>query len=209
MELLLITPPRTKENELSLVQHFLERGLHKLHIRKPAYETCDYERYIKAIPASFHHRLVIHGAFELVNSFPSTGVHLRSDDRQNTALLQSVQQLKPASLSTSFHGWQEIMENTTHYDYVFISPVFDSISKQGYKAAIDLGGHRQLSEWALKHKKQLPRIAGLGGVSAATLLQLYENGFEGAALLGAIWESADPIAAFSTLQQANDNPAGS
>jgi thiamine-phosphate pyrophosphorylase len=65
-----------------------------------------------------------------------------------------------------------------------------------------------LSEWAKKHKKQLPRIAGLGGVSAATLLQLYDNGFEGAALLGAIWESADPIAAFNTLQQANDNPAG-
>ena len=199
MKLYLITPPQTGKDELSLARHFLERGLHKLHIRKPDYNEEELRQYILSIPSPFHPRLALHGAPGLANEFPAMGIHLRSSDRQNAALLQQVHQLRPASLSASFHAWKEIMENTTPYDYVFISPVFDSISKQGYKAAIDPEGHAQLKQWALQHKKQLPVIVALGGVNAATLPQLQQNGFEGAALLGAIWESASPIASYEAI----------
>jgi thiamine-phosphate pyrophosphorylase len=199
MDLYLITPPQTSKDELLLARHFLERGLHKLHIRKPLYHEDDFRQYILFIPPAFHSRLVLHGASGLVNEFPAIGIHLRGGDRQNPALVEQVRQMHPASLSTSFHAWEEIMEDGIPYDYVFISPVFDSISKQGYKAAIDLAGHGRLKQWALQHKKQLPRIVALGGINAINLSLLNENGFDGAAVLGAVWESDNPIASFEAI----------
>lgn len=199
MKLYLITPPQTGRDELSLVLHFLERGLHKLHIRKPGCHEDDLRQYILSIPSPFHSRLVVHGAPALAGEFPAAGIHLRSSDRQNEALMARVRQMRPASLSTSFHAWEEIMENTTPYDYVFISPLFDSISKQGYRAAIDPAGLARLTQWASAHKKQLPGIVALGGINASTLAQVSQYGFEGAALLGAIWESADPIASYEAM----------
>jgi thiamine-phosphate pyrophosphorylase len=199
MDLYLITPPRASKDELSLARHFLECGLHKLHIRKPLYNEDDFRQYIISIPPAFHPRLVLHGVCSLVNEFPSIGIHLRGEDRQNPALVEQVRQMQPASLSTSFHAWEEIMEEGTSYDYVFISPVFDSISKQGYKAGIDLAGHGRLKQWALQHEKQLPRIVALGGINATTLPLVQANGFDGAAVLGAVWESANPIASFEAI----------
>ncbi len=54
MNLFLLTPPRTRQDELPLVTHFLQCGLHRLHIRKPGFGTGDYKNYIAAIPSSFH-----------------------------------------------------------------------------------------------------------------------------------------------------------
>jgi thiamine-phosphate pyrophosphorylase len=199
MDLYLITPPQTGRDELPVVRQLLDRGLYKLHIRKPGYSDHDYRQYIESIPAPFRARLVLHGAGNLLSDFPGTGLHLRSDDRKNAALLRQVLQHRPASLSSSFHGWEEMMEEATPFDYVFISPVFDSISKQGYKAAIDLSGRARLAQWATQHTRILPSIVALGGVSAAGIPALQQNGFDGAALLGAIWESADPIASYEAI----------
>ena len=96
------------------------------------------------------------------------------------------------------------MEETTRYDYVFISPVFDSISKQGYKAAIDPAGRGQLAQWARQHTTTLPRIVALGGVNAACIPALLEHGFDGAALLGAVWESDNPVAAYEAIARLPD-----
>ena len=209
MDLYLITPPQATPDELTLVRHFLERGLHRLHIRKPSYSEADFRQYIMSISPAFHANLVLHSAFGLASEFPSIGIHLRSSDRQNAALVQALQQTGPASLSASFHAWEEIIEQGAPYDYVFISPVFDSISKQGYRAAIDLAGNGRLKQWGARHKKKLPRIVALGGVNAHTLPAVREHGFDGAAILGAVWESANPGAAFDAIIQANDNPGGS
>jgi len=208
MDLYLITPPEANKDELSLARHFLEQGLQKLHIRKPFYNEGELRQYIMSIPPVFHARLVLHSAFRLVNEFPSIGIHLRGGDRQNPALVEQVRQMRPTSLSTSFHAWEEIVAEETTYDYVFISPVFDSISKQGYKAGIDLAGRGRLMQWSLQHKKQLPRVVALGGINVTNLELLNENGFEGVAVLGAVWESDNPVAAFNALFRASGSQAG-
>lgn len=200
MDLYLITPPQNRGDELPLVRHFLQQGLHRLHVRKPGYTDEDYRAYIQAVPSIFHSRLVLHGAAGLLPEFPSVGIHLRSAGRHDAALLQQLRRLKPASLSGSFHAWEEIMENAIPFDYVFISPLFDSISKQGYGAGIDPAGNARLKQWASQQKKRLPRIVALGGVDARGIPLLQEYGFDGAALLGAIWEAADPVAAYEAIQ---------
>ncbi|MBS1564041.1 MAG: thiamine phosphate synthase [Bacteroidetes bacterium] len=202
MDLYLITAPQTHKDEIVLVRQFLEQGLQRLHIRKPGYGEQEFAAYVSSIPALYHDRLVIHGPAALLRQFPWTGFHLRSDERTQPALMQSFLQQRPASLSSSFHAWQELREETTFFDHAFISPVFDSISKQGYKAAIDMTELSRLRAWAASAGRQLPRIVALGGVDAAGIPLLKAHGFDGAALLGAIWEAADPVAAFAAIQAA-------
>ena len=62
--------------------------------------------------------------------------------------------------------------------YVFLSPIFDSISKQGYKAAFPL---QQLRMIALEAPVA---VVGLGGVTARNMPLLREAGLSGAAFLG-------------------------
>jgi thiamine-phosphate pyrophosphorylase len=95
--------------------------------------------------------------------------------------------LPTTDISTSFHSWQEIKENNHPYKYVFISPVFDSISKKDYKAGIDLLGATTVKNELAESGKYCPGIIGLGGVDAQSIKTLHEYGFDGAAMLGAIW----------------------
>ena len=68
------------------------------------------------------------------------------------------------------------------YDYVFLSPVFDSISKQGYSSAFseeDL--HRAAASGIIDS-----RVVALGGVTPERLPYLRSLGFGGAAMLGCV-----------------------
>jgi thiamine-phosphate pyrophosphorylase len=190
MQIIIITPEISVPNETERIHQLLADGLAKLHIRKPNFTTQDYRAYIAAIAPPYHNRLVIHGSYELLNEYNLAGIHLNSAARIHEATLKEIEKLHPASISTSFHAWSEIAENETHYDYVFISPVFDSISKAGYKAAINLAGAKALKKQLQAKYKPCPAIIGLGGVTPANISLLQENGFDGAAMLGAVWESA-------------------
>ena len=103
-------------------------------------------------------------------------------------------------ISASFHTLHDLNENDFPYQYVFLSPVFDSISKPGYSAKFEL---KRLAEELklIKNKNPfLPKVIALGGISAKNIIQVKEAGFSGAALLGAIWESANPVQAYQHIQ---------
>ena len=42
-------------------------------------------------------------------------------------------------------------------------------------------------------------IIGLGGINEENIAMVKKSGFDGVALLGAIWESENPIAAFGKI----------
>lgn len=69
------------------------------------------------------------------------------------------------------------------YDYVFLSPVFDSISKAGVAAA---PFPRDALAAALARAAPVPVLA-LGGVDGANAAAVAAAGFGGAALLGCVW----------------------
>ena len=86
--------------------------------------------------------------------------------------------------SASCHNFEEVREYKTHCDYVFLSPLFDSISKKGYT--------RAFSESALEEARRQGvldhQVFALGGVDAGNLDQVRQYGFGGAALLGCLWK---------------------
>ncbi|MDR3253081.1 MAG: thiamine phosphate synthase [Tannerella sp.] len=68
--------------------------------------------------------------------------------------------------------------------YVFLSPVFDSISKVGYRQGFT-------SEELLSYRMQgfiNKRVIALGGIYAGNISEIRRYGFGGVAVLGALWE---------------------
>lgn len=201
MRLIIITPEINHPEEIDFIHALFENGLLQLHVRKPFFSTTDYHDFLCQINQKYHSRISIHDNSELLKVFPGLGLHVRSLTRESEKIGNIIGSLSPSTISTSFHSWNEIEKNQYPFDYVFISPVFDSISKKGYRANINLAEIKEIKQkMALQNKKQFPIIA-LGGVDATNIGLLYQNGFDGAAVLGAVWESGDPLGYFLKLKE--------
>ena len=122
-------------------------------------------------------RLTIHYNEPLARKYGLGGVHLRIEE----LLAGAGEGLRR---SCSAHGWTEAERAATDADYVFLSPLFDSISKPGYHSAIDP------AEAAERLRRRKGRIVALGGIRPANIARVRRIGFDGAAVLGAAW-SAD------------------
>jgi len=95
----------------------------------------------------------------------------------------------------SVHNFVDLEKIST--EICFLSPVFDSISKHGYKTKYGKNELRDgIAAWKKTHKQKL---FALGGVEAGNIAELAELGFDGAAVLGAVWHNPDPVGAFEEI----------
>lgn len=169
---IVITSPERIVDEAEKIARLLDGGVYRVHIRKPEYTLREVKDLIEAIPYRLRRRLTLHGHFALFDEMNLAGAHLNS---RNSEAPRNAD-----SLSRSCHNLSEIAAiKPGKYEYVTLSPIFDSISKAGYRSAFDL------------EQLDLPDNVGvvaLGGVTPDILAFLKEKGFFGAALLGYIWE---------------------
>lgn len=178
MRIIVITPPEYIPKEANIIVQLLEHGVWAVHLRKPGTDAASLERLIQDIPLRWKSRLVLHDHFELAKPYALKGVHL---NRRNP--------IPPAdfngSISRSLHSIDEL-KDLDHLNYAFLSPIFDSISKEGYHSAFS---HEQIHE---AHELGLinERVFALGGVSIDRLPDIATMGFGGAAMLGDVWKHA-------------------
>ncbi len=202
MQLILLTPDNKMENEIACINQLFHQGLMRLHLRKYQIAEEETRDYMHQIDSTYHSRIVIHSHFHLFQELGLGGIHLNSHTRNDEKAMELINDIHPRYISTSFHSWQEIEENEVDYSYVFISPVFDSISKQGYMAGIDLDELTRVKNNIASQNRYCPSIIGLGGVGADNIKVLQEKGFNGGALLGAVWNTSDPVSAIKKVQDA-------
>ena len=187
---LIITSPLFFQNEDKYIIALFDAGLKILHLRKPDATKDEYEHLLNSIPQKYHRRIMLHEFFELTEKYDVRGVHLnRRNPEYNGA--------EKVKISKSCHSIPEL-DAIEGYDYVFLSPVFDSISKEGY--------HAKFSREELLHASQIglinEKVIALGGINRDTLHLLKEYNFGGIALLGAIWEgdsAEDVVSRFREL----------
>ena len=166
-----ITSPLFIEDEGKKISEILIQGRADLvHIRKPDSKIENVRLLIESIPEKLHPRLKLHDHFDLLDSFSLGGVHLN--------VRNPIIKKQGISVSRSFHSLEEL-ENSCSYEYVTLSPIFDSISKTGYTSKFKL---EQLKDY-IKGK----RVIALGGVTPEKFDILRETGFYGAAMLGYFW----------------------
>lgn len=181
-----ITPEHLDDEsrEALAARVLLESGWDKVHLRHPGASRTDIRRLIEAIPQELHDRLVLHGHFDLCNEFNLGGLHLNHRCPAPPPLYRG-------PLSRSCHSVEEL-RRCTGLAYATLSPIFDSISKQGY------GSHFSDADLAQLSDITTPVIA-LGGVTAEQIPVLRSYNFKGFAMLGAIpWnEPADHVRQFA------------
>lgn len=163
-----ITSPIFYEDEADKINRLLSTGQADLvHIRKPFSSLKETIDLISKIKDDFHPRLKIHDHFEILDKFDLGGIHLNSRNPNPYG--------HPKAISKSIHNLEDI-KTCENLDYFFLSPVFDSISKDNYKASFDL------NELSLKIKGK--KAIALGGVTPEKFPILKQLGFFGGALLG-------------------------
>jgi thiamine-phosphate pyrophosphorylase len=177
MKLYLISYPHFFADEVKSVALLMEQYDFTFHLRKPHAQDFEYENYLKHLPLQYHSRVVLHSAWHLQNQFNVKGVHFPSYDRGETKKYP-----KHGTQSTSCHSLQEIKQHDGEFNYMFLSPIFNSISKKGYKSTFNIIEVQQ----HLKNVRHSDIIA-LGGISALTYPMLDNCMFDGLAVLGAVW----------------------
>ena len=125
---------------------------------------------------------------------------LRQPLYKETAVMDYISKFKDLIFSTGIHKWASLSELCSFetgdqrlpqhpsicYNYVLVSPVFGSLSKQGYCANPAL-----LQVPAIANKEKFPKCIAMGGLHLKNLGQVYKAGYVGGALLGSIWPPLD------------------
>ena len=197
MKLVVLTSENKIQNEATVLNELFASGLTTLHLRKPQYEIEEYRELLDEIKVEYYKYIVVHFHHELCGEYGLKGVHLQENARLvlKGKLVSYIKgyQSNGFSVSSSFHYPKDIVDCGGKFDYVLLSPVFDSISKQGYEGQ----GFNVRQVDAL--------IVGMGGVNENTVQKTFNLGYKGAGVLGGIWNSDDYLKSFLAIQQSCEN----
>jgi thiamine-phosphate pyrophosphorylase len=209
MELVVLSTPgqwkqdgvaRTVAEEVHLVNELFDAGLSSFHLRKPMFSVAELKNWLSLVKPEHLQRISLHTFHDLVYDFQIGGIH--TSERQRQASDQGrhqqeflLEQFPALRLSSSFHTLSDLQFAPKIYDYTFISPVFDSISRPHYRAAF---AREDVMEM-LSHARN--KVVALGGVTYERLPEVVDMGFDGAGMLGAIWYSKNPVKELTRSQE--------
>ena len=197
---ILFTYPQAIPHETLLVNNLMKEDWDFLHVRKPDFDRDEMMNYLEVIP-DLHHKIVLHSHYDLIKEYDLAGICLNRkalgtmtyeeeltsscDIRPltNRNGIISIFGVKPDLVAYSAHGFSEIQSLPFNTDYVFLSPIFDSISKKGYRSGFD--DPQIISAF---NRDTDRKVIALGGVNNDRMARCEELGFEGYAMLGHIWE---------------------
>lgn len=176
---IVITLPTFHVGEATRITDMLSIGRADIvHLRKPGSSPEEMERLICSIPKELHCRLVLHDHFSLAERHGLYGIHL---NRRNPAPPEGWS----GSVSRSCHTLEEVKQWKPRCNYVSLSPIYDSISKQGYRAAFSREELMQAARNGIIDNK----VYALGGVTFSRIEEVKALGFGGAMILGDAWKT--------------------
>ena len=188
-KLIAITLPDFFPEEAERINSLICSGLERLHLRKPHADRESIKVLLDNIAPANYSRIVLHDHFDLAGEFSLGGIHL---NQRNPNPLLSFK----GTVSRSCHYISELKEHPD-LDYLFLSPVFPSISKSGYGS----GFPKEELMAAAKEGIINERIFALGGISAEMIPLLQEIPFGGVAVLGALWGTLPCLEANNHLME--------
>lgn len=177
MEWIVITSPGFLQGEADFIDRLFNHGLDRLHLRKPGADIGECRRLLDGISREWLPRIVVHDNFGLCREYGLGGVHLNGRNPMAPPNHEG-------SVSRSCHSLEEISRYKGECDYLTLSPIFNSISKQGYMAAFDPEQLAAARDSGLIDS----RVMALGGVTLENIPRVRELGFGGVAILGDVWQ---------------------
>ncbi|MBS1651044.1 MAG: thiamine phosphate synthase [Bacteroidetes bacterium] len=161
---IIISYPEKLNNEAQLINNLFEGEMDCFHLRKPNYSEKEYQNLLAQIAPKFLTKVVLHNFYHLSEKYNVKGIHGKNEN----------------CISCSTHSVDEFNALSKNYEYAFLSPVFDSISKINYKAqTFDLSKRTNFNT----------KLIALGGINEHNKQQAIDMGFDGIAMLGNIWQN--------------------
>lgn len=193
-KLIVITQPVLFPGELTYVEALFKAGLQRLHFRKPGATEEEIGAFLQRLSPEWYPRLVLQGQPELARQLGIGRLHMSLEPWRE----YSEKAAAAGTLSTSLHSMEELEtiesgDRKHELEYVYVSPLFDSISKKGYLANVGL-----LAEVPALKDRTIP-VIGLGGIGKDNIAIVKDHGWDGAALLGYIWD--DPKLAVTRFEE--------
>lgn len=175
MKYIVITLPYFWEGEAEAITRMFEAGLERMHIRKPGSTAEQRETLLRAIPERYYPHIVI--GDKLMGRMANG----QEGDKAIGHACHSIDELRT---------WQEKLRDpqfridNPQFQYLSLSPIFDSISKVGYKAAFS---HEELM--AAKEEGIIDEhVMALGGICQTNTAEALSYGFGGVMVLGDAWK---------------------
>ncbi|MFK8271177.1 thiamine phosphate synthase [Capnocytophaga stomatis] len=189
---IIISPEKDYPDETHWVNCLLNEGLNYFHIRKPQFTEKMMLDYIEAIDKTHRSRLVLHSFHHLAEGLGIQQLHFSESDRKNKAYERYKNHFL---LSTSVHSINAFNQLNDTWQYAFLSPVFASISKQGY------GVQHTVFEELKQRTNTTVELIALGGISTENLCNLASEPIDGVALLGSVWQGDNPLKNYRLCKQ--------
>jgi thiamine-phosphate pyrophosphorylase len=174
MKFIVITTDTVFDGEAAVWNRLFRAGMETLHVRKLSEGEDTVKCLLEQTDVAYHRRIVLHDHFRLASLFTLRGVHLSSRHPSPPLGVQPV--------SRSCHSTDEL-RSVASFQYVLLSPVFDSISKKGYMHAFP----REILQEARDKHLINEKVIALGGIDVPTVSLAAAYGFGGVAVLGALW----------------------
>ena len=181
MKIIAITTPKIISDDGYIIRGLLDNGVDIVHLRKPESTIDECRRLLSNLGEEYRARIVVHDYPELYYEFSLRGVHI---NKNIGTLPDGYDGLR----TRSCHSFEEVVRYKDECDYLFLSPIFDSISKAGYHSAFDECSLRQASISGVIDS----RVIALGGVTFNKIDYLKNLNFGGVAMSGAIY-SVDAV----------------
>lgn len=180
MKLIVVTSPTFFVEEDKIITALFEEGLDILHLRKPDTSAMYSERLLTLIPSQYHKRIVTHEHFYLKEEFKLKGIHLNTRNPQEPHDYAG-------DISYTCHSIEELKQKKHFYDYVFLTPIYDCITKEGVLSGFTPEELRQANRERIIDNK----VMALGGITPCNILEIKDFGFGGAAIAGDLWNKFD------------------
>jgi len=193
---MIVSSPVGFKEEYKLINELFDNGLEIFHLRKPEWGIKECRDILTRIDAQYHDRVTLHQFHELRYDYGTSRLHFSEKLRKELPANALPDGYKSKILSTSVHYVEDI-ETLKDFDYAFLGPVFDSYSKSGYKGIS--GDDFKLNQTSENQESKYTKVIALGGIGLNTIARMKRMGFDGAAMLGWIWN--DPLKAIDNFKQ--------
>jgi thiamine-phosphate pyrophosphorylase len=203
MKIVVVSPASDEPREHAVLAELFSAGLERYHVRKPAWSQERLSAWLNVVPMQWRSRLVLHQWHELAVKYGCGGLHWKdSAGRDDAPHRPRRMRDHPPYLFTSrsCHDLATLDTALGCFDAVFLSPVFSSISKPGYQPKIE---HAAVAERLVRRtaEERKTEVFALGGITPTNAERCADLGFDGIAVLGAIWLAAEPLSIFDQFQQ--------
>lgn len=196
--LIVISNPTPVEQEHRIINALFDEGLAIFHLRKPDLSRKQLTELLTNIDKRHHSKIVLHQHHELAESFGTNRLHYPERDRLLNEHALRNSDMSAFILSTSVHQSLSYTCLPLAFEYCFLSPVFNSISKPECTSLLIPGFRLPL--------KTTTKLIALGGIGSATIPDVKKLNFDGIALLGSVWKAPEmAIVNFKKMQQQWNN----